>query len=173
MPFEGSVGDEAGHQADGADGVIVGGDDDVNRVRVGVGVRHAYDPDVQTVRFGDGDSLAMHIDDEEHVRDALKVAQAIEATMQALQLPLEGNGLLRRQHIQFAPFLALLQPLHGRNSALDGDEVGESATQPALGDIGHAAALGFLANAVLRLALGAHEHNHAATGHQVTHGVGG
>ena len=46
-------------------------------------------------------------------------------------------------------------------------EVGEHAAEPALVDVGHAALLGVAAHRVLRLLLGADEHDHAAAGDEV------
>ena len=46
--------------------------------------------------------------------------------------------------------------------ALDGLEIGHHAAQPALVDVGHAAALGFLGDHLARLALGADHQDRAA-----------
>ncbi len=53
------------------------------------------------------------------------------------------------------------------NTGLDGAEVGESAAQPALIDIIHAAALGFRFDRFLGLFLGADEENGAAVSHDL------
>jgi len=55
---------------------------------------------------------------------------------------------------------------------LDGFEIGQHATKPALIDIGHAGTLGLLGHGVARLALGAHHQNGATVGGQLAHELG-
>ena len=62
--------------------------------------------------------------------------------------------------------LELAQPLE---AAAHGHEVGEQPAQPALGHVGHAAALGLLGDRLLGLALGADEQDVLALGGQVLH----
>ena len=57
-----------------------------------------------------------------------------------------------------------LQALQLVDARADGAPVGEHAAQPALGDVGHAAAHGFFLDGFLRLALGADEEHRAAVG---------
>ena len=62
------VRDQLAEQPDRADRVVVGRDDVVELVRVDVGVAGADDRDLELVRLGDGDPLAVRVDDEDRRR---------------------------------------------------------------------------------------------------------
>ncbi len=92
----------------------------------------------------------------------LELADALEVALHLLALALEPHALLlgqRRLGVVEAA-LGVLQPLDRR---ADGDEVGERAAQPAVGDVVLAAARRLFGDDVLRLALGADE-EHAPAG---------
>jgi len=59
------------------------------------------------------------------------------------------------------------------DGCLDGFEIGQHATQPALVDIRHASPLGFLGHGFARLTLGADHQNGAAVGCQLANELGG
>ena len=59
------VSDDAAHQTDRADRVVVARDDVVDVIGIGVGVDEADDRDVQTLGLVDRDVLALGVDDED------------------------------------------------------------------------------------------------------------
>ena len=63
------VGDELAEQPDRADRVVVGRDDVVELVGVDVRVARADDRDLELVRLGHGDPLAVRVDDEDRARE--------------------------------------------------------------------------------------------------------
>ena len=77
-------------------------------------------------------------------------------------LLLVARDLLLRQRVVAAVGGHRLEIAQPAEAALDGREVGEQAAEPALVHVEHAAALRFLGDDVLRLALGADEQDRAA-----------
>src|SRR5579863_7021703 len=75
--------------ADGAEGVIVTGDDVVDDGGVAVGVDDGDDRDAELAGFGDGDGLVVGVDDEEGVGQALHALDAGEVGGEVLALALE------------------------------------------------------------------------------------
>jgi hypothetical protein len=73
-----------------------------------------------------------------------------------------SSDLLLRERLVAAVGRHGLQLAQASEAPLDGGEVGEQATQPALVDVKHAAALRLFGNGVLRLTLGADEQHGAA-----------
>ena len=78
-----------------------------------------------------------------------------------LALALELDDFLLGQQLVAAVGGHVVQFLKALDRLLHGDPVGEQAAQPALVDVGHAAAVGFFGDGVLRLALGADEEDRA------------
>ena len=81
------VGDDAAHERDRADGVVVGRDDVVDVIGIGVGVDQADDRDVQTLGLADRDVLALGVDDEDRTRKRRHVAHAVEVGLAACRAP--------------------------------------------------------------------------------------
>src|SRR5512135_1424004 len=80
--LEDGVGHALGEEQDGADGVVVGGNDVVHHVRIAVGVHDAHHLDAELLGLGDGDVLAVRIDDEDDVRQGAHVADAVEGGLE-------------------------------------------------------------------------------------------
>ena len=155
--LDGRLRDEVAEQADGADGVVVGGDDVVELVGVDVGVAGADDRDLQLAGLGDRDVLAVRVDDEQRAGQPLHLAHAAERALQALHLVGQLGGFLLGQPVELAVRLASLQLVEQAEALLDGHEVGEHAAQPALVDVGHLGARRLFGDGLLGLLLGAHE----------------
>ena len=73
------LGDERAEQPDRADRVVVGRDDEVELVGVDVRVAGADDRDLELVRLGHRDPLAVRVDDEDRPGQALHLAHAADA----------------------------------------------------------------------------------------------
>ena len=67
--FVGRVGDLRGEEADGAQRVVVAGDDVVDDGGVAVGVDDGDDRDAELAGFGDGDGFVVGVDDEDARRE--------------------------------------------------------------------------------------------------------
>src|SRR6266436_2112874 len=65
LPLEGCLRDLAAEEPDGADGVVVAGDDVVDALGVAVRVHQRDDGNAQARRLVDGDVLLLRVDDEE------------------------------------------------------------------------------------------------------------
>src|SRR5690349_16696468 len=63
--LDAGLGHLGGEELDGADGVVVARDDEVDAVRVAVGVHHADDGDAEAVGLVHGDVLLLRVDDED------------------------------------------------------------------------------------------------------------
>ena len=157
-------GDHPGEQRGGADRVVVARDRVVDQVGIAVGVEDRDDRDVQLASLRNREVLLIGVDDPDRRGHLDHVADTAEAALQLVLLAgqhqdfllgatLEATGLLHRLEL-----LEALQPL------VHGGEVGEHAAQPALVHVGHADAGGLLGDGLLRLLLGADEHDAATVG---------
>src|SRR3954454_18940178 len=159
------VGDDTGQQRGAADGVVVARDLVVDLVGVAVCVEDRDDRDAQLAGLTDGDVLLLGVHDPDGAGHLLHVADAAEGALELGLLAGEDQLLLLRQADQHAGLLEVLELLEALQPLEDGLEVGEDAAQPALVHVGHAHARGLLGDDLLRLALGADEHDRATVGH--------
>ena len=162
--FDRGVGDERAQQPDGPDRVVVGRDDEVELVRVDVGVAGADDRDLELVGLGHADPLTMRVDDEDGAGQALHLAHAAERALELDHLLGQLGGFLLGHPLEVAVGLARLELLEQADALLDGDEVGEHATEPALVDVGLVGAGRLLGDRLLGLLLGADEQDLVAPG---------
>ena len=112
--------------------------------------------------LADGDLLAVGVDHEDGVGDALHVTDAVEVELQLGQLLAQQDLLLLRQQRHTAVGLHGLQLLHAGDAGADGHEVGEHAAEPTGVDVGHAATVGGVGDGLLGLLLRADEQDGAA-----------
>ena len=96
------VGDERAQQADRADGVVVGRDDVVELVGVDVRVAGADDRDLELVRLGHADPLAVRVDDEDGAGQALHLAHAAERALELDHLLGQLGGFLLGHPLEVA-----------------------------------------------------------------------
>ena len=129
------VGDEPADQADRADRVVVGRDDPVDEVRVAVRIGHRDDRDLEAARLGDGDRLAMRVDDEDRPGQPAHLADAAEGRVELVDLLGELRGLLLREALELAGVASGLEGLEALDAALDRREVGEHPAQPTRIDV--------------------------------------
>ena len=154
----------AAEQPDGADGVVVGGDDVVEQVRVDVGVTGADDRDLELARLGHRDVLAVRVDDEQRAGQALhlRMPPSVRWSRVISSVSCEASFLVSRSKSPFC--LACLELVEQAEALADGHEVGEHAAQPALVDVGHLGARRLFGDRLLRLLLGADEQDRVALG---------
>ena len=136
---------------------------------VGVDVRVAGrdDRDLELVRLGDGDPLAMRVDDEDRARDALHLAHPADGQLELGQLLLELRGFLLRHPLEVARLLARLELLEQADPLLDRREVRQHAAEPALVDVRLAGPGRLLGDRLLGLLLRADEQHVLAAGDDV------
>ncbi len=171
--FLDGVGHRGGDQADGADGVIVRGDDVIDLVGIAVGVDDGDDGDVQLAGFGDGVVLLAGIDDEQRAGQLAHVLDAAEVLLELLHLAEVLHDFLLRQHVEGAVLLHLLELGETVDAGAHGLEVGQHAAEPAGVDVVHADAGGLFLDGVGRLLLGADEQDRVALLGEAAHeGVG-
>ena len=85
-PLAERVGDDASHQRDRADGVVVPRDDEVDLVRGRSCVDDRDHGDAELARLGDRDVLLLRVDDEHGVGDAIEILDARQVALQLLAL---------------------------------------------------------------------------------------
>ena len=119
------------------------------------------DRDAELLRFGDRDLVESHVDHEHRVGQRGHVLDAADVLLELGELALEHQRLLLDPDLGAGLDLRL-HVLQALERALDGLEVGQHAAEPALVDVGHAAAPGFLRDHLARLALGADHQDRAA-----------
>ena len=161
------VGDPRGDQANGADRVVVAGNRVGDARRIAVGVDDGDDGNRELLRLGDGDALLARIDDEDRRRQAVQLLDADQRFLQLGPLPVQPERFLLGEPVDLARLAHLVQALEVVDRLADRREVREGPAEPALVDVEHAAAGGFLGDRVLRLLLGADEQHRAALGGQV------
>ena len=140
------IGDAGGDQADRADRVVVGRDQEVDAVRVAVGVddRDRSGSSAGAPR-GSARCSRFGIDDEDGARQLGHVAHAAERPLQPLELLELVGGFLLRQVVQLAALGLALELLEVAQPVADRDEVGQRAAEPAPVDVELAGALGLAA----------------------------
>ena len=74
--FEEGFGHGGDEKLNGADGVVVAGDDVVDDVGIAVGVGDGHDRDAELAAFLDGDFFTVGVDDEGELREAIHVLDA-------------------------------------------------------------------------------------------------
>src|SRR5690625_1511691 len=163
---EHGLGHGRGVQTNGADGIVVAGDDVVHALGVGVGVHHAHHRNAQLVGFLDGNALVVHIDDKQRIGQAAHVLDTADGALQLLHVPAAHQCFLLGQLVEGAVLSLSLQVAQAADGLPNGLVVGEHAAQPAMADIGHAGTLGLLLDYLARRALGADEENLVAVGRQ-------
>src|SRR5206468_1366917 len=144
-------------ELDRADGVVVARDDEVDLVRVAVGVGDGDEGHAQLARFAHRDLLLVRVDDEDRVRQRAHALEAAEVLLEALALFFETRNFLLRKLLVGAVVLHALERAETIEALFDGAEVGEGSAEPSVGDEEHARALGFFDDDVLRLTLGSYE----------------
>ena len=156
-----------------ADGVVVGRDDVVELIGVDVGVARADDRDLELVRLGHGDPLAMGVDDEDRAGQALHLAHAADGALELDHLLGQLRGFLLGHALEVAGLLARLELLEEADALLDGREVREHAAEPALLDVGHVGARRLGDDRLLGLLLGPDEQDLVAAGDGLADGLEG
>ena len=131
--FDDRVGDLRGEEPDGAQGVIVAGDDVVDHGGIAVGVDNSDDRDAELAGFLDGDGFVVRIDDEERVGQAPHVLDAGEVGLQVLALALELDDFLLGEEVVAAVGGHIIQFLKALDRLLHRDPVGEQARPASAG----------------------------------------
>src|SRR5437763_14318943 len=167
LALDGRVRDLGAEEPDGADGVVVAGDDVVDALGIAVRVDQRDDGNAEARRLVDGDMLLLRIDHEETTRKPRHLLDAAQVLLQLLHLVLEQGDFLLGQLLEGAVGGHLLRRLEPVDAALDGLEVGERAAQPPVHHVELAGPRRFLDHGVLRLLLGADEEDGAAAGADV------
>ena len=143
-----------GIERNGADRVIVAGDNIIHAPGAVVAVHHADHGDSQFARLGHGDIFITHVNDEQGVRDALHVLDPGQARLQLVELALIHELLFLADPLQAAVGLHGFDILQALDGLAHGLEIGQQAAQPAPVDIGHAATGGLLGDDGLGRAFG-------------------
>src|SRR5690606_9098835 len=156
-PFDAGIGYSGSVQLDGANGVIISGDREVDTVGVAVGVDHADDRNAQVVGFGDGNTLVVHIDHEQRIRQAAHVLDTPDAALKLLFGTTQHQCFFLGQTVESTVLLLGCQVAQALDRATDGFVVGQHAAEPAVINIRHASALRLLLDDLASSTLGAYE----------------
>ena len=168
------IGDLGCKQLDGTQRIVVARDDVVHFIRIAIGVNDTDYGDVQAACFLNGNRFFGRIDDKDDVGEARHILDPGEVLGEVLALALEsGNFLLRaaapgafcRHGFEFAQAL---------DRSLDGQKVGEQATEPAVVDVVHPTTASFFGDGFLSLTFGSDEQDILALSSHfadIAHGV--
>ncbi len=157
MAFGDHPSDRFGDQRARTDRVVVAGDDEVDAVRVAVGVDQADDRDPQALGLFDSNRLGFQVDDEDRVRDALHVFHPAEIRAELLEVGLGRHPLAGRQQSQLALALVALEVVQAPDALVDRLEVRQQAAEPAVVHVRHVGRAGDVAHGVTGLLLGPDE----------------
>ena len=164
LAFENRVGDGVCEHANGADGVVVAGNQIIDRIRVAVRIGDGHDRDIQLVGFVHGDRFAARIDHEHDGRQLIHIAQTAQAPFQLDEFLLQQLPLFFR-HAGPGVFLVHFLEFFKRVDALfNGDHVGQRAAQPTIVDVVTTGPFGLFGDDVGRLFLRTDENHLAALG---------
>ena len=152
--FLAGFGESRHEQLDGADGVIVAGDDVVDDIGIAVGVGHGHDRDAQLAAFLHGDVFAMGVDDESQLGQAIHVLDTAQGLFQLLHFAFQQQDFLLLVTVDAAVGEHAFQLLQAFHALLDGNEVGQGAAHPAVGHVVLVGLGGFGGHGFLGLALG-------------------
>ena len=164
--FDDGFGDFAGEEANGAQCVVIAGDDPVDFIGIAIGIDDGDDGDAEAAGFLDGDGFFVRIDDEDHIGQAGHVFDTGEVGIELFALAFQTHDFLLGTSAVRTFGSHLLQFLEALDRLLHRGHIGEESAEPALVDVVHLAAGGFFGDGFLRLALGADEqHILALRGH--------
>ena len=173
LAFQAGVGHGGHKQFDGADGVVIAGDDVIHEVGIAVGVGHGHNGNAQFAAFVHGDVFAVGVDDEGEMGQAVHAFDAAQGQFQFVHFLLQAQDFFFLVAVDGFVGKHAFQLLEAVNAFLDGLEVGQGAAHPAVGHRELAATFGLCGHGFLGLALGADEQHFAAVGHGVHHFVVG
>src|SRR5689334_3401489 len=159
ITFNDRVGDSRGEQSHCAQRIVVSRNDVIDSFRRTVCIDHCDDRNSEPVRFGNCNLFLLYVDDEDGIGEAIHCLDAGEVLVETLALAIELDALLLRHLLVAAISLHAFKILQPFDRLLDRLKVSEQAAEPSLIDEILPALLGFLANGVLGLSLGADEEN--------------
>ena len=169
-----SVGNHATHQLARTYGVVVAGDYVVDHVRVAVCVDQSNDRDAELVGFGNRNVLFLGVDHEDGVGRPAQPADSAKVALELLQLTPEHKRLFLGHSAICVSRLELgLDLVHLRDAGVDGREVREHPTQPALIHVRHMGPARVTLHRFLRLLLRAYEQNRSTISDQAAYEVEG
>ena len=160
--FDDSVSENADDELDGARGVVVGRNGEVNDFGIVVGVAEGEDRDVELAGFESGVLLKGRIGEDDGLREAAHFLQAAEVLVELGVFLAEKGDFLLRKLVPGAVGLGGVEVAETLDAARDGAPVGEGAAEPAVGDVEGARADRFVDDDLLGLRLGADEEDLSA-----------
>src|SRR5919205_1601942 len=160
-----SVGNNAGQEVHGADGVVVARDREIDFVRIAVGVQDGHNRDVELLGLVNSQVLLLGVNNPQHGRCLGQVADTAEVGLELGQLAAEQQQfLLGVSRTGDVVEVDLFEFLHALDTLGNSLEVGEHTAEPTLVDVRLANAGGLLGDGFLGLLLGADEQHGAAVG---------
>ena len=157
-----------------ADGIVVAGDDVLDRLRIGVRVDKSDNGDVKTDGFLDGVCLADAVDDDDGAGLLGHIGDAGEVLLKLVELAAENRSLLlvlgELSAVSLGRSLKLAHALDGGADRLG---VRERAAEPALGDVELLGRDGRLLDELGSLLLGRDEKNLLASENRIAQELGG
>ena len=132
--------------------------------RVAVGVDDGDHRNPELTGFVDRNGLTVRVDHENRIRKPVHMLDSAQILLEPSPFLLEAGNLFLRQFVEAALGGHRVQLSQPRDALLDGDEISEESTQPALVDIKHFGAGGLFCHDLLSLAFGAYEQDGLAFG---------
>ena len=131
-----NLGETAENELDAADGVVVAGDDEIDRLGVGVRIDDGDDGDTETDGFLNGVLLADDVNDDDGAGLLGHIGDTGQILLELVELAAEHRSFLlvlgELAAVSLGGSLKLTHALDGRTDRLG---VGERAAEPALGDV--------------------------------------
>ena len=142
--------------------VVVGRDNVVDRIGIGVGINDAEYGNTQTVSLSNSDVLLHNVNNEQSARQTSEVGDRTEVLLKFLTLTCDLQFLTLGNVVECAVGHHFIDLAHLLNSLADSGEVGEHTARPTLGDVRHADLLCLGSDDLLSLLLGADEQDLAS-----------
>src|ERR1700688_2600736 len=170
--FAHGVGNLGGKQFDRAQRVVIARNHPVHLVRIAIGVHDGNHGNSHAARFANRNRFRIGIDDEHGVRQSRHIFDTRQVLLQMLQFAVQASSLFLGELRHPAVFGHGLQCLQALDGLLEGGPIRQRATQPAMIDVEHAAAVRFLRNRFLCLALCSQEKDGLAAAALFAHKAG-
>ena len=146
--FQYSIGGQLSVKTYGTNGVIVTRNNVIDIFRGTIGVDHRNHRNTQFARFFHRDVFMADINDEHDVRQAFHILDATEALLELVTFTCQLQNLFLDQSCKTAVFFHLFNLAQALDGLADGAEIGQHATEPAMGYIRHAATLRFFGDSL-------------------------
>ena len=158
-PFCNCAYDSVDHSHNGFGGIVVGRNYKVNITRITVRINDGEHRNAELLRFCQGNVLFHHVHDENGRGDAIQIRNRTQVFFKLGALTAHLQAFSLRQGCKRTIFFHFVNGAHFTNRLTNGRKIGQHASRPALGYIGHTHGLHALSDRLFGLLFGRDKHD--------------